>query len=290
MLALNDWRIEESFSTFPQEASETLRWRDSVTSLSISTVCLANEQVFRLRMTPDFAVDVSVNGPIVVRKNIEVPQSTIDHFLADQVIPRLLSHSGSFVFHAGAVRLGGAALLLLGQSGRGKSTLVASFDQAGLALLGDDAMVLSMPGGIPHVKPVYTSLRLYPDSLNALMPEGAAAGPVAHYTDKQRIDVDVSSDLGAELPVQALFSIAAPGVGEQIRLRRLATAEACMLLIEGSFALDPSDLDKARRRLDDASALANRVPAFEISYPRDYARLPDVRQAILDQISALEAA
>ena len=29
---------------------------------------------------------------------------------------------------------------------------------------------------------------------------------------------------------------------------------------------------------------------FEITYPRDYARLPDVRQAIQEQVAALEQA
>lgn len=63
-----------------------------------------------------------------------------------------------------------------------------------------------------------------------------------------------------------------------------------MALVESSFALDPVDPDQALGRLNDASALARQVPAFEIAYPRDYARLPEVRQAILDQLAALEPA
>ena len=116
-----------------------------------------------------------------------------DHFLADQVIPRLMAHAGSFVFHAGAVRLGETALVFMGESGRGKSTLVASFDQAGTALLGDDAMVLSTEDGVPAVRPVYPSLRLFPDSIAALMPAAQTAGPIAQHSTKERIEVDVLS-------------------------------------------------------------------------------------------------
>jgi len=273
-----------------QAIDETLRWKDPSTPLTISAVSALDERYFRLRMDPAFAVDVSTDGRIVVRQNVPVPQITIDHFLADQVIPRLLAHAGSFVFHAGAVRSGEAALVFLGQSGRGKSTLVTSFKQAGFALLGDDAMVLASPGGVPHVSPVYPSLRLYADSIEALMPGAATAGPVAHYSTKERIDVEIDADTElTPLPVRAIFCLAAPAAGETIELRRLAPAEACMTLVESSFALDPADLDQARRRLDDASRLARLVPAFEISYPRDYACLPEVRRAILGQVAALEA-
>lgn len=176
----------------------------------------------------------------------------------------------------------------MGLSGRGKSTLVSSFNQAGFALLGDDAMVVSSLDTIPRVRPVYPSLRLFPDSIEALMSGVVTAGSVAHYSTKQRIDVPVVSDAGdLPLSIKAIFSIAAPG---QVGLRRLAVAEACMSLVENSFALDPSDTARARERLRDASTLAHHVPTFEISYPRDYARLPEVRQAILDQIAALEPA
>lgn len=236
-------------------------------------------------MDSELAVDAAIDGPIIVRASPTVPQATIDHFLADQVIPRLLAHTGSFVFHAGAVQLGHAALVFMGRSGRGKSTLVTSFDRAGLGLLGDDAMVLSTLDGVPHVRPVYPSLRLFPDSIEALMPGAATAGPVAHYSDKERIDVEVAGDAGlSPLPVQALFSIAPPSEGTDICIRPLSIADACIMLVESSFSLDPADLALAKNRLREATALATAVPAFEISYPRDYDRLPDVRAAIIDQV------
>ena len=293
MLHLSDWRIQCGSASPVRTApvTETLRWQDPSTPLNIAQIGNTENQVYRLRMSADLAVEVSPDGPILVHSDASVPQVTIDHFLADQVIPRLLAHRGSFVFHAGAVNLDDSALIVMGPSGRGKSTLVAGFNQAGMALIGDDAMVLSMPDGIPHVCPVYPSLRLFPDSLEALMPGAATAGPVAHYSTKQRIDVDVPQDTAeAPLPIRALFAIAPPAGDEPICLRRLSAAEACMTLVESSFALDPTDLDQARRRLVDASALARLVPAFEIAYPRDYARLPEVQRAILDQVAQLQAA
>ena len=63
-----------------------------------------------------------------------------------------------------------------------------------------------------------------------------------------------------------------------------------MALVENSFSLDPSDVSEAAKRLDAASAVARNVPMFQITYPRDYARLPEVRAAILGQVATLEPA
>jgi hypothetical protein len=141
------------------------------------------------------------------------------------------------------------------------------------------------------VRAVYPSLRLFPDSIDAVMAGAATAGPIAHYSNKQRIDVAGTRDaVLSPLKINALFSIAAPAQDDRIAFRRLSVAEACMTLVENSFALDPVDPIQARGRLRDASALARQVPAFEIAYPRDYARLPDVRQAILNQMNEIELA
>lgn len=293
MFVLSGWAVEQGLplSSKSQPQAETLRWQDPATPLCIWQVGALEEGIYRLSLGSDLVVDTLPDRRIVTRPRPDLPQITIDHFLADQVFPRLLAHAGSLVVHAGAVRVGNAAVMLMGSSGRGKSTLSASFDQAGFELVGDDAMIVSSAHAIPRVRPVYPSLRLFPDSIDALMLGATTAGPVAHYSNKQRIDV--GGVRGADdfpLPIHALFSIAGLAEDDRIALRRLPIAESCMTLVENSFALDPSDIIQARRRLDDASALARRVPTFEITYPRDYARLPDVRQAILDQIASLEPA
>jgi len=64
----------------------------------------------------------------------------------------------------------------------------------------------------------------------------------------------------------------------------MSVPQACMTFVENSFALDPSDTKRAALRLADASSLARRVPTFELSYPRDYGRLAEVRERILDRV------
>ena len=243
---------------------------------------------YRLRFTDQIVVDVFPHRQEIreTAASPAVPKSTRDHFLSDQVIPRVLAHEGRLVLHGAAVRLGDRAIVILGNSGRGKSTLAASFGQHGATLLGDDAAMIDWRDEQPFVTAVYPSLRLLPNSLGALFSERPATSAVAPYTPKRRLDV--AGGVGAgEGPcrVGAIFAIAPQAAGSAIECRPLSIAEACMALIDNSFALDPSDVDRARAKLREASRLAGAVPAFAIAYPRDYMRLPDVRAAMVAQLN-----
>lgn len=267
------------------DAHEAIRWRDKAGPLVISYVSVPVPGRYRLRLGKELVVDLLPDRQAVVRARQWVSSDAIEHFLADQVLPRVLAHEGTLVLHAGAVRIGDRAILFMGDSGRGKSTLTSSFDQAGHDLLGDDAMAISWGDGGPGAQAVYPSLRLQPDSIDALFNRPVVTTSVAHYSPKQRIDIPPAGADDAPLAIGAIFSIGEPRDDARIEVRRLTATEACMTFVASSFALDPSDVECARSRMSEASALANHRPVFEISYPRDYARLPDVRQAIFDQIS-----
>jgi hypothetical protein len=290
--SLDPWVLEHrSAAVRSSSAQQSLCWQDPATPLSVWQVEAFGGSHYRLRFAEDLIVDILPDRTIRVSPRCGLNQSTVDHFLADQVFPRLLAHAGQLVVHAGAISLEDAAVLLLGPSGRGKSTLTASFYRAGMPLMGDDALILSLANMSPLARAVYPSLRLFPDSIAAVMPDTPSAGPVAYYANKERIDIPAQGHAAlAPLPVRAIYSIAAPSLDGRIRVRRMSVTETCMALVESSFALDPSDVQQARRRLDDSSALARVIPAFEIVYPRDYGRLSEVRQAILDQLAELESA
>ena len=90
------------------------------------------------------------------------------------------------LLHAGALDVGGTAVLLPGASGSGKSTLVAGLARAGLGYLTDELAALDLVDGhlLPYAKPI----TLKPGSF-AVLPElhpdrgrgpGRGAGPVAN--------------------------------------------------------------------------------------------------------------
>lgn len=272
-------KTEYARSSNADRADETALWQDSGGPLRLSRVKSDHSSHYRLHLDDDVAVDVLADRHLVVRVRPDVPTISIDHFLADQVVPRVIAQDGGLVLHAGAVSLGESAILLLGASGRGKSTLATSFHCNGWPLMGDDAVTI-LAADTPCATAIYPSLRLFPDSIAALLSDDVACEDIAHYSDKQRIPVSIVTEVKfAPAPIKAIFVLDEPSeLG--IQLRRLSIADACMAIVGNSFALDPTDAHRARNRLDAASALARQVPAFGMSYPRDYTRLPEVRDAI----------
>jgi hypothetical protein len=78
------------------------------------------------------------------------PHGAHDHdwqrFLIAQVLPFAAAVRGLEVLHAGAVVIGGRALLLLGASGAGKTTLALALTRLGAGFLADDAVALERSG------------------------------------------------------------------------------------------------------------------------------------------------
>lgn len=266
---------------------ETTLWWDREAPLSVNRVARGDEQFYRLRYADEISVDVLGDNRLSAATSAGLRLSTLDHFIVDQVIPRVLAEAGSFVLHSGAVRCGKRIALIVGTSGRGKSTLCASFADA--ELLGDDAMIVSF-GDEVMVRAVYRSLRLLPDSVAALIPSVVDTSLVADHSRKHQVELAALADPAeAPQPLTAIFVLGAPGTNDAIECRPARPADACMAIVENSFALNPADINQARRRLDRARQLVARVPCWQLSYPRDYDRLPEVRAAMLDSMEAATA-
>lgn len=283
---LPDWTLyrSDAISDLRSVESEIELWRDSVGDLTLSRAGDPRANVYRLRFADQITVDLLLDEKTVIEiaKKPDLAFSTREHFIVDQVLPRLLAHQGQLVLHAGAVRMNGGCFVILGKSGSGKSTLCISFNQDGHALLGDDALIVTTNDEIPHVTAVYPSLRLLPDSLAQFFPASHVTSAVAHYTNKQRVRLPLPQCIeDAETEVDAIFLIDDSHDDDGVEVRPLSIARTCMALIDNSFMLDPTDKGRVRERFSDASALARQVPSFSLHYPRDYGRLGEVRAAML---------
>lgn len=269
----------------PYSRHEELVWQDELGPLTISRARSGDSNFYCLRLGDEIAVDVLPGRLFSVQPAAEIGSLTVEHFLADQVLPRVLAQKGELVLHAGAIRNESFAILLIGSSGSGKSTLTASFYQSGWTLIGDDSLILSSQTGVPAVRSIYPSLRLFPDSIAFLLPDDVPNQAMADYSSKRRIGISIAERASPEpFPVRAAF-VLDDECGDRIAVRRLSIADACMAFVKNSFSLDPSDLERARQRLEQASKLAKHIPAFSITYPRDYQRLGEVREAVMSTLA-----
>ena len=208
------------------------------------------------------------------------PPEVHEHLYLNQVRPLMLSRQGQLVFHASAVVTRGGAIAFLGASGRGKSTLAASFAAAGGAFLTDDGLLLDETGGAFRVMPGHASIRLREDSRRELLrfDPGRAHGIV--YASKER--VPAQSDLpyaDRPYPLRAAYFLG-EGTASDISLGRLTGAEALAAWIRHAFILDVDDRAWLSAHFDAVSRLTGAVPSYHLDYPRDFTGLGRLRAVL----------
>lgn len=288
MTAIPHWRIVDARNDgpVPDDIQWSSVWWDGE-GLRIRVDDNPGRPLFRMEFDRGATFDVAPADRLIraFKHKDGVAPRIIADLLADQVEPRVLAYEGAFIVHASAIEVNGFIVLFVGDSGFGKSTLAASFDQSGTPMLCDDAVIVEWVDGRVTGRAVYPSLRLHPDSLEALIPGIAAADAVAYHGDKRRLNLPFQ-DRGTDAarPVAAIFSLDAVAATKDIAIQSLSPAALCMALVTNSFSLDPTDLAAASRKLGDAGQVAEHVPAFSLDYPRDFALLPAVRAAIVDQV------
>jgi hypothetical protein len=240
--------------------------------------------VLRFPGLADFALDAEASQILVAPSPSADPES-VRHLLLDQVLPRVLAHRGRLVLHAAAVLVDGRALAFLGPSGQGKSTLAASFLGAGCSLLTDDALVLLPDRERLEVVPTYPGLRLWPQAIAGLYAAPPRSTPMSAGAAKQRLVIPVEGPMsGHPVPLAAVYRLQPEPVTAAPRVERTSARDACMSLITHSFQLDITDRTLAATLLARASDLASRVPMFQLHFPHDFARLPEVRTALLEPL------
>jgi hypothetical protein len=108
--------------------------------------------------------------------------------------------------------------------------------------------------------------------------------PMAHYSEKYRVAVPhTKTSADRALPLGALYILSPESDATMVTLSRLSERDACMALIRNTFQLDVTDRSRAAGLFIAASDIVRQSPVFTLTYPRDFARLPDVRAAILRQ-------
>lgn len=209
-----------------------------------------------------------------------ITPATVHHLYLNQVMPLALSRHGKLVLHASAVDLEGDCVAFVGPSGRGKSTLAASFASSGTAFLTDDGLQIEWRHQELMVVPSHPSIRLWEDSQMELIGVTDAIAPPVDYTHKARLLLGAGFAFCEEpRPLRRIYLLG-DGSAPSISFRAVPPAAALMGLIRNSFLLDIDAQDMLARHFDDISLIANLPIHYHLDYPRRFDNLPQLRQAI----------
>jgi hypothetical protein len=188
-------------------------------------------------------------------------------------VANLLMLHGRFLFHAAAVAPSGAAILVLGETGMGKSTLALAAHRLGWSVLADDMVVMYPDGPLVRARGVSRPVSVPVDVADA--PPGARAVP---GDPRQRIELP-SGVLSYRIhPVAALLAIV-PNQGTASLVEPLTGRETFPSLL--AAAPVPGDRGRFAEVFSLSGTLA-RLPAWA------FRRRNDPCRAIEDATVALE--
>ena len=197
-------------------------------------------------------------------------------YLISQIISVALVQLGIESLHASAVAIENQAIVLIGDSGYGKSTLTAALLRAGAKLITDDLLVLRKAGGSYHVAPGAFRLKLDAGTARELgvnwtgVPMADGSGKLVYLLEPALCVTDCTP-LCRMLLLQP--NARAP------RLEPVSPAAATRELLAATF--NPMHTEPARltRLLQDARQMARTTRIERLHVPRDL--------SLIDQIVAL---
>lgn len=202
-----------------------------------------------------------------------ISEGTVQHLYLNQVLPLVLSKLGRLVFHASAVEADGGAVAFVGESGRGKSTLAASFAVSGARFLTDDGLVVEPTGAGFDALPSHPSIRLWSDSEEALIPSAARRAPAVHYTAKARFLAGEGLHFcNHPRPLRRVYFLG-DGTAGRVTIARVTPAQALMEWVRHSFLLDIEEQPRLASHFDQVAALANQPIHYRLDYPRQFEAL-----------------
>jgi hypothetical protein len=211
-----------------------------------------------------------------------VTDATLHHLYLNQVLPLMLSKQGKLVFHASAVEIADGAVAFVAESGRGKSTLAASFAIGGFRFLTDDSLVAEVSGHGYRVLPSHPSIRLWEDSGEALIRPGAQAAPALEVSSKSRFLAGEDMVFCDQPRPLRLVYFLGDGRASEITFQHMSAAEALVEWVKYSFLLDVEERPLLAFHFDEVAKLANQLICCRLDYPRRFEELVGVRLAIIE--------
>lgn len=181
------------------------------------------------------------------------------------LVNALLRHArGELTLHASAVERDGRALLCVGDSGAGKSSLAfAACRLDGVNLVSDDTAALLLRNGIAEIEPT--------EDVCWLSGEALALTSASHVARKA--PVATARRATSLSRVCAVVSLVFDDARSVPRLRKVLGTEAFALLARSMFRLICDDPEVDLRDFGQLSALAAAVDVFELRRPRDIGKI-----------------
>jgi len=193
--------------------------------------------LIRFPVLADF--QVSADGlQVTCTPTPETTKETVEHLYLNQVLPLALSKTGKLALHASVVEINNSAVAFVAESGRGKSTLAASFSTNGYRFLTDDGLLINKTDSQHFALPNHPSIRLWDDSFEALIPNSDSNSTTVGSTSKIKILADGRIPFCDQpCPLKLLYFLG-EGNTDTVCISPVSGHDAIIEMVRHSFLLD----------------------------------------------------
>jgi hypothetical protein len=213
--------------------------------------------------------EISRDGREVYYRHLEDPNlEVLRHILFTQVIPLVMNLIEIESIHASSVLNKTGAVVFIGKSGQGKSTLAASLIKNGLKLISDNVVPLFFKSSNIWTTSGASDIGLWPSVWRYLNPNAVIDDP----TEKCRVALSDYQHAKGDHILSHVYLLN-PIIGSNtVRIEPVSMQETLLQLIKGVFRLDLNDKLMLERQLSLLHKTVQLVKMRKIIYP---ASIPD---------------
>lgn len=207
-------------------------------------------------------------------------------FLLGSALGALLHQRGDLVLHGSAVEWNGEAVVFLGRSGVGKSTLATAFKRRGHAVLTDDLCVVRpRADGRMVAQPGFPQAKLWLDSLKRLEFAPDQLKPIRAKIEKRALPL-ADQFHGAPLPVRKLYLLG-PHNGDNFVLTPGVGAQKFNVIKNHTYRfLYIADVSAKAGHFKQGMRLAQQVPLVRVVRPMSGFRIDELVALIESDLGA----
>jgi hypothetical protein len=144
--------------------------------------------------------------------------SLVRLYLVGKVMATLLYQRGFLVLHASAVEVRGHAVVFVGSSGFGKSSLAASLHVCGHKVVADDVVPVDLTSQVPLAIPGFPQLKVHPEIASSLEYDKQSLVPLHPLEPKYGLPVpDMFAGAPVPLGLIYLLGFGAPGPSDSLK-------------------------------------------------------------------------
>lgn len=245
-----------------------------------SVVQTADGFVLRCHGVCDLVMDPDLTL-VTVHRDPDAAEGLESVVLGGMGLATVLMLRGHLLLHASAVSVAGRAVAVVGQSGRGKSTVATLLCASGALMVTDDVLRVDLGDGPPVARLGSTEARLR-DAARGTAPAGADR----RETPDGRSAVALAGAVTDSLPLDVVVVPYPDRDATEVTLERHGRADALVVL--SSFPrlvgwVDPATSGRQFRLLAD---LVRQVPVVTARLPWGPPFLPDLGERLLDALAA----